>query len=336
MNTFQGSQYQPLMMMYPPNLEVPQDAYGPSIQFNGDYSSMFQSQEAYSSVPQQYTQNQQYAPNATQMMQQQNTNKVIQQTAVSCPACAKVCPNQFSLEQHMRGKKCKGPAVAQLGVPSPLQPTFAAPAQQQVHFEPQLSAVPLAADTAKKPKNCVKCHLCGTICPNESALAEHLNGKKHLFDGFTKPVSTFICHLCGAACPSQDALTKHLNGKKHAAKPESTPTDNVRVTCTCGVVCPNQASLNLHMNGRKHKFENMQSDIQMAGPPTQVACDLCGVICPNQLSLEAHKKGKKHAPVVQFPERKTGFVSCQVCSKLCPNQFSLQQHMASKHATMQL
>jgi len=182
----------------------------------------------------------------------------------------------------------------------------------------------------------VKCHLCGTICPNESALAEHLNGKKHLFDGFTKPVSTFICHLCGAACPSQDALTKHLNGKKHAAKPESTPTDNVRVTCTCGVVCPNQASLNLHMNGRKHKFENMQSDIQMAGPPTQVACDLCGVICPNQLSLEAHKKGKKHAPVVQFPERKTGFVSCQVCSKLCPNQFSLQQHMASKHATMQL
>ncbi|XP_051148542.1 uncharacterized protein LOC127263516 [Andrographis paniculata] len=220
----------------------------------------------------------------------------------SCDLCHVSMPNERSLNEHLRGKKHRRKLQIEetinlsslKGVETSIESAPLVKTEASL-MEWDLSPVQenLIVDHLKEDKCAVQefewsCALCQFTSPNEQALNEHLQRKKH-------KVMESALRVDGEGKNCGMELSP---GKSTIYAPTDPCTDEA-MKCGLEPLLPNTEEASVKKHDLPLFPENMNSDDLRKNQFTfdQKAkwnCDLCKIVATNEYSLKEHLQGKKH------------------------------------------
>ena len=209
-----------------------------------------------------------------------------------CQLCAASCPNEYSLQQHMSGKKHKEQedmvSKRSGGVSNNNTNHNAANRPPQHH--------------RREHPTEFYCQICQVSCQSERDYRQHLNGAQHKKIVAGGP-QTFYCKVCNIYCPDNVSYEQHLNGINHRKQLERgtshKKTDVVTFHCqVCKVTCQTDLTFATHMNGERHKKQvanlNKMKEHYTEEHYKLFHCQVCNVTSSTEYNYQQHINGKKH------------------------------------------
>ena len=172
------------------------------------------------------------------------------------------------------------------------------------------------------------CFICDVDLSSKHVMDQHLNGRKHKNNKFTKqtePLEGVVYEMQTSDLPNH--TMSDVSEEQLGEAVETIP--GVYICELCDIDCKSENSYNEHCLGQKHRKKLAKLLAEEENAKTNLTyCVICEVECCSEENYGEHVLGQKHRKkVTKFQGRKPGVLLCDFCNVECYSENNLIQHL---------